>query len=140
MAVLKFNDVGMSAIAACVPPKVYYNKDLDQLMPQEDVEKLIKSIGIEQKRFAEPEVTSSDLCYKAAKRLMEDNQIDPASIDMLLFLSLTPDYVAPPTSSVLQHRLGLPESCGALDLSQACSGYVYSFATACCFASNPSIN
>ena len=55
MAVLKFNDVGMSAIAACVPPKVYYNKDLNQLMPQEDVEKLIKSIGIEQKRFAEPE-------------------------------------------------------------------------------------
>lgn len=140
MAVLKFNNVGMSAIAACVPPKVYYNKDLNQLMPQEEVDKLINAIGIKEKRFAEPDVTSSDLCFKAAKRLLEDNQIDPASIDMLLFLSLTHDYVAPPTSSVLQHRLGLPETCGAIDLSQACSGFIYAFATACSFASNPSIN
>ncbi len=130
----------MSAIAACVPPKVYYNKDLNQLMPQDELDKLINAIGIEQKRLAEPEVTSSDLCYKAAKRLMEDNQIDPASIDMLLFLSLTPDYVTPPTSSVLQHRLGLPETCGALDMSLACSGFIYAFATACAFASNPMTN
>lgn len=140
MAVLKFKDVGMTAIAACVPPRVYYNKDLNQIMPQEEVDKLIKSIGIEQKRFAEPNVTSSDLCFKAAKKLIEDNQIEPESIDMLLFLSLTHDYIAPPTSSVLQHRLGLPQTCGAIDLSQACSGFIYAFATACCFASNPTIN
>ena len=140
MAVLKFKDVGMSAIAACVPPQVYYNKDLNQIMPQEDVDKLIKSIGIEQKRFAEPDVTSSDLCYKAAKKLIEDNQIDPESIDMLLFLSLTHDYIAPPTSSVLQHRLGLPQTCAAIDLSQACSGFIYAFSIACSIASNPAIN
>lgn len=130
----------MSAIAACVPPQVYYNKDLNQIMPQEDVDKLIKSIGIEQKRFAEPDVTSSDLCYKAAKKLIEDNQIDPESIDMLLFLSLTHDYIAPPTSSVLQHRLGLPQTCAAIDLSQACSGFIYAFSIACSIASNPAIN
>lgn len=140
MAVLKFNDVGMTAIAACVPPKIFFNKDLNQLMPEEDVEKLVKSIGIEQKRFAEPDVTSSDLCFKAAKKLMEDNEIDSASIDMLLFLSLTHDYVAPPTSSVLQHRLGLPETCGALDLSQACSGFIYALSTAYSFTANPNIN
>lgn len=140
MAVLKFNNVGMTAMAACVPPKIFYNKDLSKLMPEEEVEKLVKSIGIEQKRFAEPDVTSSDLCFKAAKKLMEDNQIDPASIDMLLFLSLTHDYIAPPTSSVLQHRLGLPETCGALDLSQACSGFIYALSTAYSFATNPCIN
>ena len=119
MAVLKFQDVGMTAIAACVPPKVFYNKDLNRIMPEEEVEKLIKAIGIEQKRFAEPNVTSSDLCFKAARQLLDDNSILPESIDMLLFLSLTHDYVTPPTASVLQHRLGLPQSCGAIDLSQA---------------------
>ena len=75
MAILKFNNVGMSAIAACVPPKVFYNKDLDRIMSEDEVEKLIRAIGIEQKRFADPDVTSSDLCYKAARKLLDDNQI-----------------------------------------------------------------
>ncbi len=140
MAVLKFNDVGMTAMAACVPPKKYFNKDLNQLMSEEEVETLINSIGVKERRLAEPEVTSSDLCYKAAKRLLEDCQIAPESIDMLIFLSLTPDYVAPPTSSVLQHRLGLPTTCGAFDMSLACSGFVYALATAFSFVSNPAIN
>ena len=140
MAVLKFTNVGMTAIAACVPPRIFYNRDLSQIMPEEEVDKLIKAIGIEQKRFAEPDVTSSDLCYKAAERLIVDNNIDKSSIDMLLFLSLTRDYVAPPTASVLQNRLGLPQTCGAIDLSQACSGFIYAFAMACSLASNPTIN
>ena len=140
MAVLIFDNVGMTAIAACVPPRIFHNKDLNQLMPEEEVEKLVKSIGVEQKRLAEPDVTSSDLCFEAAKKLMEDNQIDPTSIDMLLFLSLTHDYIAPPTSSVLQHRLGMPETCAALDLSQACSGFVYALSTAYSFVANPNIN
>lgn len=130
----------MTAIAACVPPKVFHNRDLKQQMSEEEVEKLVKSIGIEEKRLAEPEVTSSDLCFKAAEKLLDDNQIDRSSIDMLLFLTLTPDYVSPPTSCVLQHRLGLPESCATLDLSLACSGFIYSLSTAFAYASLPTIN
>jgi 3-oxoacyl-[acyl-carrier-protein] synthase-3 len=109
-------------------------------MPADEVDKLVKSIGIEEKRLADENVTSSDLCYKAARRLIDENQIDPESIDMLLFLSLTPDYVTPPTSCVLQHRLGLPETCGALDLSMACSGFIYALSVAFAYASNPSVN
>ena len=139
MALLKFNNVGMTAIAACVPPKVYDNHRLKDIIPEDDVEKLIKSIGIEERRFTEPDVTSSDLCFKAAQRLMEDNHIAPESIDMLLFLSLTADYVVPPTSSVLQHRLGLPQSCGCLDISLACSGFIYALSTAFAFVSNSGI-
>ena len=86
MALLHLNNVGMTAIAACVPPKVYNNRNLKDIIPEEDVEKLIKSIGIEERRFTEDDVTSSDLCFKAAQKLMEDNNIAPESIDMLLFL------------------------------------------------------
>lgn len=130
----------MSAISACVPPYIYDTKRLNELMSEDDVEKLVKTIGIKEKRFAAENVTSSDLCFKAAQRLIEDNNIDTSTIDMLLFLSLTPDYVTPPTSCVLQHRLGLPETCGALDMSMACSGFIYALSTAFSFASNASVN
>ena len=140
MAILKFNNVGMTALAACVPSSVYYNKDLSQLMSEEEVDKLIHSIGIVEKRIAGDDVTSSDLCFKAAEKLLDDNNVDRNTIDMLLFLTLTPDYVSPPTSPVLQHRLGLPESCATLDLSLACSGFIYGLSTAFAYASVPTIN
>lgn len=135
MAVIKYNNVGLTAISACVPPKVFSNYDLGYLLPEETVGKMVDSIGIKEKRIAESDVCTSDLCYEAAKKLMEDNDIDPASIDMLLFLTLTPDYIMPPTSSVLQHRLGLPSETACLDMSLACSGFVYALSTGFAYAS-----
>ncbi|MFN2396589.1 MAG: 3-oxoacyl-ACP synthase III family protein [Bacteroidales bacterium] len=138
MAVLKFNNVGITAISACVPRNVSSNLDLS--MEKEALEKLIGSIGIKEKRIAEVGVTSSDLCYQAAKKLMADNDIKPESIDMLLFLTTTPDYIQPPTSSILQHKLGLPTTTGCLDLSLACSGFVYALSSAFAYASISGIN
>jgi 3-oxoacyl-[acyl-carrier-protein] synthase-3 len=140
MGVLKFNNVGITSITACVPSAVYKNERLSEIMPAEEVEKLIKAIGIVERRITDENTTSSDLCYQAARRLIDENQIDPESIDMLLFVSQTPDYVTPPTSSVLQHRLGLPESCGTLDMSMPCSGFIYALSAAFAYASNPSVN
>lgn len=130
----------MTAISACVPSKIVSNRELNKVMAQEEVDKLVNSIGIEERRHADDDVASSDLCYKAAEKLLSDNNIDKNTIDMLLFLTLTPDYVSPPTSCVLQHRLGLPESCATLDLSLACSGFIYGLSTAYAFASIPNIN
>lgn len=135
MATLKFNGVGIKATAACVPPGKAYNKDLVYLMPEEEVAKVIDSVGIRERRIAEAEVTASDLCLKAAQQLMERNHIDAESIDMLLFLSQTPDYKIPATAPILQHRLGLPKTTAALDLSLGCSGYVYALSTAFAYAS-----
>lgn len=140
MATIRFQNVGITAISACVPPKVFSNYDLGYLVPEETLEKLIGSIGIKEKRFVESDVCSSDLCYKAAKKLMEDNNIEPSSIDFLLFLTLTPDYITPPTSSILQHRLGLPTTTACLDMSLACSGFVYALSTAFAYASMSGVN
>ena len=107
MAKITFHGVGIKAMSACVPPEVVYNKDLGYLIPEEEIDKTINNIGIEQRRIADADVTASDLCYKAARQLMDDNGIDPASIDVLLFMSQTPDYRIPATSCLLQHRLGL---------------------------------
>jgi 3-oxoacyl-[acyl-carrier-protein] synthase-3 len=140
MAFITYKGVGIKAISACVPPKKMYNKDLGYLISEEEIEKTIHSIGIHEKRYAEADVCASDLCYKAAQKLMEDNQIDVNSIDMLLFLSQTPDYKIPATSPILQERLGLPTTVACLDLSLGCSGYVYALSTAYAYASVEGIN
>lgn len=135
MATIKFNKVGIRAISACVPKKVSSNYDLRNIMEDEEVEKTVNSIGIKEKRIAETDVCASDLCFKAAEKLLNDNQVDRSSIDMVLFLSQTPDYIIPATSPSLQHRLGLPKSTACLDLSLGCSGYVYGLSAAFAYAS-----
>lgn len=140
MAFITYKEVGVRAMAACVPSKIVYNSDLTYLIPEEEVRKTIDSIGIKEKRFVELGVCASDLCYKAARQLIEENEINPSSIDMLLFLSQTPDYKIPATSPMLQDRLGLPTTTACMDLNLGCSGYVYALSTAYAYASMPGIN
>jgi 3-oxoacyl-[acyl-carrier-protein] synthase-3 len=140
MAFITYTGVGIRAIAACVPPQKIFNKDLGYLISKEEIEKTINSIGIREKRFAATDVCASDLCYKAAKQLIEDNTVDTNSIDVLLFLSQTPDYKIPATAPILQRRLGLPNTTACLDLSLGCSGYVYGLSVAYAYASMPGIN
>jgi 3-oxoacyl-[acyl-carrier-protein] synthase-3 len=92
MAIIKYKNVGISAMSACVPSKVYSNRDLGYLIPENEIEKTISNIGIEERRIADDDVCASDLAYKAALKLLEDNNIDPESIDVLLFMSQTSDY------------------------------------------------
>lgn len=140
MALLKFNNVGIKAIASCVPSRIVKNEDLVTIMPKDDVKKMIDSVGIRERRISDKDITASDLCYAAAKKLIKDNEIDPESIDMILFMSQTADYRSPATSCILQNRLGLSNDCAAMDLSLACSGYVYGLSCAMAYASLPGIN
>ena len=127
-------------MSACVPQQVVYNKDLGYLIPEEEIEKTINNIGIQERRIASDDVTASDLCYKAALRLFEDNGIEPESIDVLLFMSQTADYRIPATSCLLQHRLGLGKETLCFDISLGCSGYLFALSTAFAYASMPGIN
>ena len=140
MAKMTFNGVGIKAMSACVPPDIVYNKDLGYLIPQEEIEKVIGNIGIEQRRIAAADVTASDLCFKAAQQLMIDNNIEPDSIDVLLFMSQTADYRIPATSCLLQHRLGLRRDTVCFDISLGCSGFLFALSTAFAYASLPGIN
>jgi len=127
-------------LSACVPQEVVYNKDLGYLIPEEEIDKVIDNIGIEQRRIAAPDVMASDLCFKAAQQLMADNDIDPKSIDVLLFMSQTADYRIPATSCLLQQRLGLPKETMCMDITLGCSGYLYALSTAFAYASIPGVN
>ena len=140
MAKLTFHGVGIKAISACVPQQVVYNKDLGYLIPEEEIEKTINNIGIVERRIAASDVTASDLCFKAAQQLMTDNCIAPESIDVLLFMSQTPDYRIPATSCLLQERLGLPRETMCFDISLGCSGYLFALSTAFAYASMEGVN
>lgn len=140
MATIKFHNVGIKAMSACVPQEVFCNRDLGYLIPEEEIEKTINTIGIKERRLAGEGVCASDLCYKAALQLMADNGINPESIDVLLFMSQSHDYKMPATAPILQHRLGLSKKTACLDLTLACSGYIYALSTAYAYASMEGIN
>ena len=127
-------------MSACVPSKIVYNKDLGYLIPEEEIEKTISNIGVVERRVVDDDVCASDLCYKAAMKLFEDNQIDPSSIDVLLFMSQTSDYRIPATAPILQHRLGLSVDTLCLDLTLGCSGFVFALSTAYAYASMEGVN
>lgn len=125
MAIIKYNNVGISALSACVPKQVIdnYHYDLD-IWPEEEIRKVVDKVGVVERRFADDKTCSSDLCFAAAEKLIADNGIDRNEIDLLVFLSQTPDYRMPATSILLQDRLGLPVSTMAFDISLGCSGFI----------------
>lgn len=125
MAILKFNNVGITALSACVPKRVIdnYHYDLD-IWPEEEIKKVVDKVGVAQRRFVDSKTCSSDLCFAAAEKMIADNQIDKSEIDLLVFLSQTPDYRMPATSILLQDRLCLPMSTMAFDISLGCSGFI----------------
>lgn len=72
----------------------------------EEATKLANSTGVYARCLANEQICSSDLCYQASVRLLDLMNIDVSTIDILLFVSQTPDYMLPATSATLHKRLG----------------------------------
>lgn len=91
----------------------------------EEARKLAATIGVEERRILPRPYCASDLCVAAAEGLMAQLDWDPASVEVLVFVSQDADYVLPATACIMQKRLGLPTSAAAFDVPLGCSGYVY---------------
>ena len=125
MALLSYEGIGISAMAAALPRQVIHNYEYTEYFPADQVKEVVDKVGVIERRFADSETCSSDLCYAAAEKLIADNSIDKSEIDLLVFLSQTPDYRMPATSICLQHRLGLSQDCIAFDIQMGCAGFCY---------------
>lgn len=125
MAIQEFSNIGISALAAAVPKKIINNYNYTQYFSIEEVKEVVDKIGVKERRFADTSTCSSDLCFAAANKLIEDNSFNRNEIELLVFVSQTPDYRMPATSIILQHRLRLPTSTIAFDMSLGCSGFIY---------------
>lgn len=125
MAFLTINNVAIRGISACTPKTVEENLGLSVFANEEEAQKFIASTGIERRRVADKEVCTSDLCFAAANRLIDELGWERSDIECLIFVTQTPDYILPATSCILQDRLGLSQECYTLDISLGCSGWVY---------------
>lgn len=130
MALLTFNGVGITAMAGAVPKQVINNYEYTEFFPADQVKEVVDKVGVFERRFADANTCSSDLCYAAAEKLISDNNINREEIDLLIFLSQTPDYRMPATSIILQDRLKLSSSCIAFDLQMGCAGFCYALSVA----------
>jgi len=139
MAELSFKNIGISAMAGAVPKQIIKNRDYTEHFAKEVVKEIVDKTGVEERRFTTASQTSADLCFAAAEQLFLDNEIDKSEIDILLFVSQTPDYRMPATSISLQHRLGLHKSTAAFDISLGCSGFVYGLSVAYAYANMPQV-
>ncbi len=120
----------IKAISYYLPETVVTNEELIKEFPEWSVEKIVNKVGIDQRHVAKPDETSADLATKAAEKLFTEHGIDKNSIDFILFCTQSPDYFLPTSACLIQERLKLPTSCGALDFNLGCSGYVYGLSLA----------
>ncbi len=125
MALLQFNNVGITGMSAAVPKNVVDNYNYTEHFDKESVKEIVDKVGIKERRFTDSDTCSSDLCFAAAEKLISDMNIDKEEIDLLVFVSQTPDYRMPATSVILQDRLGLSKNTAAFDLNLGCSAFVY---------------
>lgn len=132
MAFLEFKNVRIAGIAAGVPKNVASNlhpSDQDNISHEYSPEDYVKTTGVEERRVSTT-LTTSDLSYAAAEKLIADLGWNKEEIGALIFVSQTPDYILPATACILQDRLGLSKECFAEDVSLGCSGWVYGLSTA----------
>jgi 3-oxoacyl-[acyl-carrier-protein] synthase-3 len=92
---------------------------------EEEARKIAESVGVQSRHVAPPSMCTSDLCYAAAEKLLAALSWERSSIEALIFITQTPDYIIPATSSCLHERLGLSKSCAVFDVTLGCSGYIY---------------
>ncbi len=120
----------IKAISYYLPERILTNEELVKEFPEWSVDKIVSKVGINQRHTTAENETSADLAIKAAEKLFVENDMDKTAIDYILFCTQSPDYFLPTSACVIQDKLGLPTTCGALDFNLGCSGYVYGLSLA----------
>lgn len=131
-AVRRVTGVRVAATGMCVPDLVVRNEDLASLGC--DPEWIIKRTGIHERRHAPAGVATSDLAYAAARQCLEQANVDPRNIDLILVATATPDTFMPSTACHVQRMLQAPAA--AVDLNAACAGFMYALVTGMQFVKN----
>lgn len=129
MSFLSVKNVKIVGMAACLPKTVEENISLKIFKDREEAQRVIDSTGIERKRVVKPGTTASDLAFQSVNELLMDLGWERESVDCLVYVGISRDYIAPITSAILQGRLGLRQDCYCIDLPLGCSGWVFGLST-----------
>lgn len=118
----------ISGLGTHVPERVVTNEELSQLMDTTD-EWIQARTGIQTRHFAAPGEGPSDLAIPASEQALKAAGLTVADIDLIIFATSTPDYYAPGSGVLIQHKMGFREI-GALDIRVQCCGFVYGLSIA----------
>jgi 3-oxoacyl-[acyl-carrier-protein] synthase-3 len=108
-----------------LPKKSLSNEELSIIFPDWDADKIYNKLGIKYRSIAADNEFASDLAVNAAELLFVNNSVEKSEIDYVIYCTQSPDYFLPTTACILQERLGLSIHCGAIDINQGCSGFIY---------------
>lgn len=139
MGLLSYKNVKIRGISCCVPKNIIDNKDQKQYGSEKEIDKYISTTNVRYRRIADSSTTSLDLCFSAAKNLLDKLAINKNEINALIFVTQTPDYFLPAGAIILQDRLGLSNETIAFDVNLGCSGYVNGLNIGFSFLQNPAI-
>jgi len=119
--------VKIHASAHYVPSRAVSNEEISTWVDTTD-EWIVRRTGISQRRMSEGENTS-DLCVKVAEQLLEKSDVTVDDIDLILVTTVTPDYLSPSVSCMVQGAIGAKNAI-AMDINAACTGFVYGLSVA----------
>ncbi len=120
----------IKAIRSFLPEKKLTNEQLAEQFGDWHASQILSKTGVAVRGVAAENECASDLGVAAARRLFDEGICEPDEIDFLIFCTQSPDYFTPTSACVMQNSLGLRTSCGAVDINQGCSGYIYGLALA----------
>jgi 3-oxoacyl-[acyl-carrier-protein] synthase-3 len=120
--------VSITGVGSFLPRKVLTNDDLTKMLDTTD-EWIIKRTGIKERRVVENGATASDLAIEASLRALDDANVLPSEVGLIIAATITPDCLVPSTACFIQEKIGA-KNAGAFDLLAACSGFVYALSIA----------
>lgn len=124
MAYWEIKNVAVRGVTGTVPNHPVKTTELPYFT-QEEADTFDATVGIKNRYIAPNDVCASDLCLDAGERLLAGLGWKKESVDVLMFASVTGDYKTPPTSAILQDRMGLPSTTFVLDVPMGCCGCMY---------------
>lgn len=128
MAVSQFKHVKITGIDYVIPSNICRNiDDYIHLFDNstKKLERAKKIIGYGPRYSAPEGITTVDICVQSAEHLISKLNIDKSTIDAVILVTQTPDYISPASAQIIQKELGLQKSCAVFDVTQGCTGYVY---------------
>jgi 3-oxoacyl-[acyl-carrier-protein] synthase III len=115
-------------ILTVVPSAIRTVDDLAAQMGRTEAERSAEITGVRQVHLHAAGQTTGDLATEAGSRLMKHLDVSPSTVDAIVLVTQTPDYVLPASACILQDRLQLPKQCAAFDVNQGCAAYPYGLA------------
>ena len=125
MAQARIDGIRIAGVSTCVPSRHIDNLAEADRYGADEVRKVVSMAGVRTRHVVDEGITAADLCFEAARRLLERLQWSPDSVTALVMVTQSPDHFLPSTACLLHKWLGLPDTCAAFDIGLGCSGYPY---------------